>query len=84
MKQTYYSASTFANPGKGEVWTPDLDLYNGFLSFTSFNPKAVVAYPSGNVWWAPLGVMSAVCSFEDIERFPFDTPSCTIDLGGWT
>lgn len=28
--------------------------------------------------------MRAICSFDNIEYFPFDEPSCRLDFGGWT
>ena len=55
VKQTYYKAQPFARVGS-EVWTPDLELYNGFRSFTEFVPKPVVAYLNGNVWFSPMAM----------------------------
>ena len=83
VTQTHYKASPYGT-NLDSIWTPDIELYNFFDSPYAFNEKPAVVYPSGYIWWAPVGMYNAICSYENVEYFPFDKPICVLDFGGWT
>jgi len=67
-----------------EIWTPDLELWNMQAPLAESLADAHASVTSdGTVFWSRPGHVKAVCKFEGLERFPFDTLDCTMELGSW-
>ena len=67
-----------------EIWTPDLELWNLAepLQSSFINTHASVS-PDGSVFWSRPGHLKPICKFEGLEKFPFDTLKCKIEIGSW-
>jgi hypothetical protein len=68
-----------------EIWTPDIELWNleHSLQDTLTDTSAIVS-SDGSVFWSRPGHLRAVCKFEGLEEFPFDSLSCKIEFGSWS
>ena len=40
-------------------------------------------WSDGSAFWSRSGVYKVLCSFRDVEDFPYDTLSCIMDFSGW-
>jgi nicotinic acetylcholine receptor alpha-10 len=68
-----------------DIWTPDVELYNAEESFDeAFTIKAALVDSSGLVFWSRPGKVKTLCKFTGLERFPYDTLKCELELGAWT
>jgi hypothetical protein len=68
-----------------EIWTPDTELWNmaESLKETLADTYATVS-SDGNVFWTRPGHMKPACKFRGLDSFPFDSLSCTMELGSWS
>jgi Neurotransmitter-gated ion-channel ligand binding domain/Neurotransmitter-gated ion-channel transmembrane region len=70
--------------GNSEIWTPDLHLWNAAEPLaTSLADAHALVYSDGTVFWARPGHLRPACKFDGLNKFPFDTLSCTIEIGSW-
>lgn len=68
-----------------EIWTPDLHLWNVAEPLASSLASAhAIVSSDGTVFWARPGHLKPACKFEGLKNFPFDTLSCSIEIGSWT
>jgi hypothetical protein len=67
-----------------EIWTPDLHLWNAAepLAESLADAHALVNY-DGTVFWARPGHLRPACKFVGLDKFPFDTLTCTMEIGSW-
>jgi hypothetical protein len=67
-----------------EIWTPDLHLWNAAepLSESLTDAHALVKF-DGTVFWARPGHLRPACKFVGLDKFPFDTLTCTMEIGSW-
>ena len=83
---------------RSRVWTPDVELYNHERPIwggtaSSLGPRLAAVYacdgtPAGRagcglVWFSRPGMVSALCRFAGLRRFPLETLSCELELGAW-
>lgn len=67
-----------------EIWTPDLHLWNAAEPLaTSLADAHALVSSDGTVFWARPGHLRPACKFEGLQSFPFDTLSCTMEIGSW-
>merc|ERR1712178_425304 len=60
----------------GEMWTPELTLYNAAGEDNDFAKKPYFTlYDGGYLYWFPLGLFTTSCSL-DMSLFPFDHQHC--------
>jgi hypothetical protein len=67
-----------------EIWTPDLHLWNAAepLSESLTDAHALVKF-DGTVFWSRPGHLRPACKFVGLDKFPFDTLTCTMEIGSW-
>ena len=67
-----------------EIWTPDVALWNARqgLSLSLEQQLAQVSH-TGDVFWSRPGSLVVLCRFSGIANFPFDSPRCEAEMGGW-
>ena len=66
---------------QGDVWQPDIRLFNAVNNGDMSDPGSVQWIPSSNeanalIWWARLGQIQFSCQFV-MTDFPFDSQRCT-------
>lgn len=67
-----------------EIWTPDVELWNLESSLSSsLVDMAATVSSDGTVFWSRPGHLRPVCKFVGLNAFPFDTLSCTMEIGSW-
>lgn len=67
------------------VWLPDLELYNSEESIDrSFQSKKIQVYSDGFVLWSRPGLLKALCKYQGLYNFPFDTLTCRLEIGAWS
>ena len=47
------------------------------------NDALAVVSSNGNVFWSRPGRIKPACKFQGLEKFPFDTLTCTMEFGSW-
>ncbi|CAG7719305.1 unnamed protein product [Allacma fusca] len=70
----------------GEVWTPDLAVFNGAEStkiLEFFGKSQVLSGFNGSVIWVPPIKATAHCELN-LKRWPHDTQTCEVKIGSWT
>lgn len=68
-----------------EIWTPDLHLWNLAEPLaTSLADAHAIVYSDGTVFWARPGHLKPACKFKGLSNFPFDSLTCTIEIGSWS
>ena len=68
-----------------EIWSPDIELWNQELSLQdSLTDSAATVSSDGSVFWSRPGHLRAVCKFEGLDAFPFDSLSCRMEFGSWS
>lgn len=84
LRQVYFVAADVAAVEGGEIWTPDVSAWNAQtgIAQTLESSLALVSH-TGEVYWSRPGSLVALCKFSDIISFPFDRPSCTVEIGGY-
>ncbi|XP_059082265.1 acetylcholine receptor subunit alpha-type acr-16-like isoform X1 [Tigriopus californicus] len=69
----------------GEIWKPDIFVYNSAES-TKFDPYGQTHFlvsHTGNVLWVPPAHIKAFCKL-DLRYWPLDTQECKLKFGSWT
>ena len=78
------STSTYASldAEKTSIWVPDFDLINQMGGgLHSFSDRYAEVFANGEInWFRYGGSFEAICGFTGLERFPYDTLECTMDL----
>ena len=71
--------------GGGEIWRPDIHLYNNAdgANMNHFGDVFFLVYSSGNVLWVPPAKFKAFCKV-DLRMWPHESPTCKIKFGSWT
>ncbi|GMH59659.1 hypothetical protein TrRE_jg8082 [Triparma retinervis] len=82
VSQTSYYASN--SNEESVIWVPDLEMYNQERSVYECADKQAMVYPSGFVFWSRPCIVSALCSFNELSKMPFDKTSCEMEFGGWS
>ncbi|GMH99376.1 hypothetical protein TrST_g8944 [Triparma strigata] len=82
VTQTTYYASN--SNEESDIWVPDLEMYNQERSVYECADKQAMVYPSGFVFWSRPCIVSALCSFDELSKMPFDKTSCEMEFGGWS
>jgi len=67
-----------------EIWSPDIQLWNAAQDTdgTLVNTRCYVAH-NGTVVWTRPGSIKVACPL-DVSDFPFDTPTCQLQMGSWS
>jgi len=77
-------AWTDTGASKGEIWTPDIEIWNGLSSpQNSFTKTYAKVKHTGEVQWSRPGRMQVMCNFQGMGSFPFDDLECRIEIGSW-
>ncbi|CAH3016545.1 unnamed protein product [Porites evermanni] len=84
---THYGGISEINVNPGDVWKPDLALYNNADagsdgSLERFNQQIKVNSDGQNLWLAPIILLSS-CKIH-VKYFPFDEQHCELKFGSWT
>lgn len=86
LKTAWFWVGSGTGPGgeTSEIWTPDMEMWNleTSLSISLVDQPATVA-SDGTVFWSRPGHLRPVCKFAGLSSFPFDTLSCTVEIGSW-
>ena len=71
--------------GGGEIWQPDIHLYNNAdgANMNHFGDVYLLVYSTGNVLWVPPAKFKAFCKV-DLRMWPHENPTCKIKFGSWT
>jgi len=83
INQTSYHARMSDAMEDGDIWMPDLELYNTPGSLHALSNKPVMLSSKGGAFLSRSGIITIMCSFAGVENFPYDTLSCSFDMGGW-
>ena len=68
---------------KTQIWTPDLELYNSASKPVVYDQTGMMKlYHTGDVIWV-LPVRYQFSCKLNLERFPFDSQTCTMLFGSW-
>jgi hypothetical protein len=81
VSQTSYYASN--SNEETVIWVPDIEMYNQEKSIYECADKAAMVYPGGSVFWSRPCIVTALCSFDELSKMPFDKTSCGMEFGGW-
>lgn len=81
VNQTVFYSEPVEN--EAEIWMPDLEFYNQVTSLYDASRKGVQVWSDGTAFVSRPAIYQLLCSFVDIETFPYDNPCCTVDMGGW-
>jgi hypothetical protein len=66
------------------IWLPDVTVYNNRQGLMhSLDPAMAIVHSDGTVQWSRPGMLDLMCRFSGLVKFPFDTLSCPIEVGGW-
>ncbi|XP_046553801.1 acetylcholine receptor subunit delta-like [Haliotis rubra] len=66
-----------------KFWKPELIIANGIKGQELLhNGGSLVVTSHGNIRWLLTGAMETKCPIN-IYKFPFDTQTCEIEVGGW-
>ena len=78
-----YSNLTFLSVNTDDIWTPDIELYNSgdYPEIWTRNSEATLDY-EGNVFLS-IPVLLTFSCFLELENFPFDTQTCSMEFGSW-
>ncbi|XP_067649087.1 neuronal acetylcholine receptor subunit alpha-7-like [Haliotis asinina] len=80
-----YDGLEFIRPPDSYVWKPDIVVANSFQQLDrlggDFVPLKV--YSNGRVQWVPGDLFHLPCSV-DVQLYPFDSLSCTMELVVWS
>ena len=66
-----------------EIWVPDLELYTQTSSVYEAARKGTRVRYDGSAFLSRPALFTILCSFTDVQLFPYDKPACTLDFGGW-
>lgn len=71
------------NIDPNDIWTPDIELYNsgGYPELWTRNSESTVDY-LGNIFLSIPMLITFSC-FLELERFPFDRQTCSMEFGSW-
>lgn len=79
-----FQAADFTNPEVTDIWLPDVATYNAALGLVhALEPAPASVNANGNVMWSRPGTLSVMCRFSGLVKFPFDSLSCPVLVGGW-
>ncbi|CAO1367240.1 unnamed protein product [Diamesa hyperborea] len=69
----------------GDVWQPDLTIYNSASAnlIDHYGKTNAILFNNGQVLWVPPSKFETFCSF-DFKYWPFDVQTCSIVIGSWT
>lgn len=67
-----------------EIWIPDLELYTQTASAYEAARKGISVGSDGSAFLSRPSLYKILCSFTDVQNFPYDKPCCVIDMGGWS
>ncbi|XP_053554443.1 acetylcholine receptor subunit alpha [Bombina bombina] len=68
----------------GDIWHPDLVLYNNANGdFAIVKDTKVLLEYTGKVTWTPPAIFKSYCEII-VTYFPFDVQNCSMKLGTWT
>ena len=81
VNQTVFTGQPASD--ESEIWVPDLELMNAEESVYEVSRKNVQVWSDGTTFWSRPAIYKVICSFTDVEDFPYDTLSCVMDFSGW-
>jgi hypothetical protein len=78
-----FNGVTSLNIDPNEIWTPDIELYNSgeYPELWTKNSGSKVDF-RGNVFLSIPMLITFSC-FLELENFPFDTQTCSMEFGSW-
>ena len=84
VTQTFFQAVSLSSPEETEIWVPDVQPYNTAQGIiTTLDPSIARVTHEGQVFWSRPGIIDVLCRFSGLVAFPFDQPSCALEIGGW-
>lgn len=84
ITEVKFHASSYSDPETADIWLPDFTPYNaenGLMS--SFDASMAKVDNNGNVFWSRPGILSVMCRFSGLVKFPQGPLSCYMEVGGW-
>lgn len=67
-----------------EIWTPDIQPYNGEHGFQqTLEDQLAKVSSSGTIFYSRPGTLQVLCRFSGLVKFPYDHPVCPVEIGGW-
>ena len=99
LRMQWYDARLVWNPEEyggiksirvkpGEVWKPDVTLYNSADRIHQLGPGNLnnqvyaIIYHDGTVTWVPITLYKSSCPMK-LRYFPFDVQMCVLTLASW-
>ncbi|RXG58789.1 Neuronal acetylcholine receptor subunit alpha-7, partial [Armadillidium vulgare] len=80
-----YGGLKSAHFGDGELWKPDIHVYNNAegSEIDHYGDVHLLVSSTGKIRWVPPVIMKVPCAVN-LKFWPFDTQECKIVLGSWT
>jgi len=82
---TEYGGAEIIRIDAGEVWTPDVTLYNSADPVNMINcwHSNVLIYSTGKMLWVPPCKMTSQCHYT-LKKNPYGEQTCNLKFGSWT